>query len=97
MGPRRSTPDALDAAIDEAAAADWREKPLAERVAILHRAGDILQNRRGDLLEVMGSECGKVIEQGDAEVSEAIDFAHFSRRAPSACRSGVGRRSSRRG
>ena len=71
------SPDALDAAIDEAAAADWREKPLAERVAILHRAGDILQNRRGDLLEVMGSECGKVIEQGDAEVSEAIDFAHF--------------------
>src|SRR3546814_10330949 len=25
----------------------------------------------------MGSECGKVVEQGDPEVSEAIDFAHY--------------------
>jgi RHH-type proline utilization regulon transcriptional repressor/proline dehydrogenase/delta 1-pyrroline-5-carboxylate dehydrogenase len=25
----------------------------------------------------MGSECGKVLEQGDPEVSEAIDFAHY--------------------
>ena len=29
------------------------------------------------LLEVMGAECGKVIEQGDPEVSEVIDFAHY--------------------
>ena len=69
--------EVLDDAIAAAADAGWRDLPLAERVAILHRAGDILQKRRGDLLEVMGSECGKVIEQGDPEVSEAIDFAHY--------------------
>src|SRR5699024_5108732 len=30
-----------------------------------------------DLLEVMGSETGKTLDQGDPEVSEAIDFARY--------------------
>ncbi|WP_171027528.1 bifunctional proline dehydrogenase/L-glutamate gamma-semialdehyde dehydrogenase [Pseudarthrobacter sp. NamE2] len=48
-----------------------------ERADILHRAGDILEARRADLLEVMASETGKTIDQGDPEVSEAVDFAHY--------------------
>ena len=69
----------LDALIARSrdAVATWRELPVDERVRILHRAGDVLEMRRADLLEVMGSECGKVLEQGDPEVSEAIDFAHY--------------------
>src|SRR5690606_8587175 len=43
----------------------------------LHRAGERLEARRAELLEVMGSETGKTLDQGDPEVSEAIDFAHF--------------------
>ncbi len=70
---------ALDAVIDEAVAAGeaWRTLGAAGRAEILHRAGDVLEARRADLLEVMGSEAGKVLEQGDPEVSEAIDFAHY--------------------
>jgi len=70
---------ALDEVIATATAAgdSWRALGAAGRAEILHRAGDILQARRAELLEVMGSECGKVLEQGDPEVSEAIDFAHF--------------------
>ena len=70
---------ALDAVIDEAVAAGeaWRALGAAGRAEILHRAGDVLEARRADLLEVMGSEAGKVLEQGDPEVSEAIDFAHY--------------------
>jgi RHH-type transcriptional regulator, proline utilization regulon repressor / proline dehydrogenase / delta 1-pyrroline-5-carboxylate dehydrogenase len=60
-----------------AAGASWRALGARARGEILHRAGDALQGRRGDLLEVMGAECGKVIEQGDPEVSEAVDFAHY--------------------
>ncbi|MFT4234352.1 MAG: bifunctional proline dehydrogenase/L-glutamate gamma-semialdehyde dehydrogenase, partial [Microbacterium sp.] len=60
-----------------AAGAAWRELGADGRAAILHRAGEQLEARRAQLLEVMGSECGKVLEQGDPEVSEAIDFAHF--------------------
>ncbi|MEV7632352.1 bifunctional proline dehydrogenase/L-glutamate gamma-semialdehyde dehydrogenase [Microbacterium sp. NPDC089318] len=55
----------------------WRALGAAGRAEILHRAGDVLEARRAALLEVMGSEAGKVIEQGDPEVSEAIDFAHY--------------------
>ncbi|GAA2884677.1 bifunctional proline dehydrogenase/L-glutamate gamma-semialdehyde dehydrogenase [Microbacterium esteraromaticum] len=55
----------------------WRALGAAGRAEILHRAGDILEARRAELLEVMGSEAGKIIEQGDPEVSEAIDFAHY--------------------
>ncbi|MDQ0615205.1 RHH-type proline utilization regulon transcriptional repressor/proline dehydrogenase/delta 1-pyrroline-5-carboxylate dehydrogenase [Microbacterium sp. W4I4] len=60
-----------------AAGEAWRALGAAGRAEILHRAGDVLEARRADLLEVMGSEAGKVIEQGDPEVSEAIDFAHY--------------------
>lgn len=55
----------------------WRELGADARAEILHRAGDIMERRRADLLEVMGSEAGKLIDQGDPEVSEAIDFAHY--------------------
>ncbi|MGO2112632.1 MAG: bifunctional proline dehydrogenase/L-glutamate gamma-semialdehyde dehydrogenase, partial [Pseudoclavibacter sp.] len=60
-----------------AAGASWRDLGPDARAEILHRAGDALEARRADLLETMGSECGKVLEQGDPEVSEAIDFAHY--------------------
>ena len=60
-----------------AAGEAWRALGAEGRAEILHRAGDVLEARRAELLEVMGSEAGKVIEQGDPEVSEAIDFAHY--------------------
>ncbi|MDQ0730466.1 bifunctional proline dehydrogenase/L-glutamate gamma-semialdehyde dehydrogenase [Arthrobacter sp. B1I2] len=55
----------------------WGDLSGAERAEILHRAGEILEARRADLLEVMASETGKTIDQGDPEVSEAVDFAHY--------------------
>ena len=74
-----ATTEQVDAAISTAVAAGeaWRALGAEGRAAILHRAGDVLEARRAELLEVMGSEAGKVIEQGDPEVSEAIDFAHY--------------------
>lgn len=55
----------------------WGALSGAERAEILHRAGDLLEARRADLLEVMASETGKTLDQGDPEVSEAVDFAHY--------------------
>jgi RHH-type proline utilization regulon transcriptional repressor/proline dehydrogenase/delta 1-pyrroline-5-carboxylate dehydrogenase len=74
-----NAPQELDRIIATAVEAGekWGALPAAERAAILHRAGDILESRRAELLEVMASETGKTIEQGDPEVSEAIDFAHY--------------------
>ena len=74
-----SDSNSLDRTIAAAtsAGAKWGARPVAERAAILHRAGESLSTHRADLLEVMASEAGKTIDQGDTEVSEAIDFAHY--------------------
>ncbi|WP_217179492.1 bifunctional proline dehydrogenase/L-glutamate gamma-semialdehyde dehydrogenase [Streptomyces sp. AC495_CC817] len=76
---RIDTPAQLDAvfASATAAAAKWAALPAAERAAVLHRAGDELAARRGQLLEIMAHEAGKTIAEADPEVSEAIDFAHY--------------------
>ncbi|MEE9098127.1 bifunctional proline dehydrogenase/L-glutamate gamma-semialdehyde dehydrogenase [Pseudarthrobacter phenanthrenivorans] len=66
---------AIDNALDKGKA--WGGLSGNERAEILHRAGEILEARRADLLEVMASETGKTIDQGDPEVSEAVDFAHY--------------------
>ncbi|MDQ4491322.1 bifunctional proline dehydrogenase/L-glutamate gamma-semialdehyde dehydrogenase [Sinomonas sp. ASV486] len=55
----------------------WGALSGAQRAVVLDAAGRALERRRGDLLEVMASEAGKTIDQGDPEVSEAIDFAHY--------------------
>src|SRR5690625_1698981 len=74
-----TTAEALDEVMATAqrSAPAWRDRGAAERAEILHRAGDALEARRAELLEIMGAECGKVLEQGDPEVSEAVDFAHY--------------------
>lgn len=59
------------------AAAMWQGLAPEKRAQVLFRAGDHLAARRAELLEVMGSETGKTLDQGDPEVSEAIDFCRY--------------------
>jgi RHH-type proline utilization regulon transcriptional repressor/proline dehydrogenase/delta 1-pyrroline-5-carboxylate dehydrogenase len=68
--------DRLVAATATAGAA-WGRLPGSERARVLHRVGDELELRRAEFLEVMAAEAGKTIDQGDPEVSEAVDFAHY--------------------
>ena len=72
-----TSPKALEAIIRTATSSTWGQRSGAERAAVLRQAGAALEQHRADLLEVMASECGKTIDQGDPEVSEAIDFAHY--------------------
>ena len=73
-----SSSEAIDGLIKASAKAarDWQALVPEERAAALHRVGDVLAARRGELIEVAGSEAGKTIDQADPEVSEAIDFCH---------------------
>lgn len=59
------------------AAKSWQALGSDERARILRHAAVRLEARRAELLEVMGSECGKTLDQGDPEVSEAIDFVNL--------------------
>jgi RHH-type proline utilization regulon transcriptional repressor/proline dehydrogenase/delta 1-pyrroline-5-carboxylate dehydrogenase len=76
---RLADESAVNAIVEAAAASGprWSLRPLAERATILRAAGDELAASRADLIEVMASETGKTIAEGDVEVSEAIDFARY--------------------
>ncbi|RPF26881.1 bifunctional proline dehydrogenase/L-glutamate gamma-semialdehyde dehydrogenase [Georgenia muralis] len=55
----------------------WAARPGRERAAVLRRAADELEARRGALVTVMAAEGGKTVAEADPEVSEAIDFARY--------------------
>jgi RHH-type proline utilization regulon transcriptional repressor/proline dehydrogenase/delta 1-pyrroline-5-carboxylate dehydrogenase len=55
----------------------WGAVPATDRSRILHDVGDVLAAFRGRFIEVMASETGKTVAEGDVEVSEVVDFAHY--------------------
>ena len=74
-----STPEEIEDVIARVRAAQgaWAAKSGAERAAVLRAVGQGFENHRGELIEVAGSEAGKLFDQGDVEVSEATDFALY--------------------
>lgn len=71
--------EAVESAVlrGRAAGARWAALPASERRAILHRVGDHLCERRGDLITAMMHEASKTFSEADGEVSEAVDFARW--------------------
>ncbi len=59
------------------AAQSWAALGGAGRAKILRNAADVLEETRGNLIQVMAAEAGKTIAEGDVEVSEAVDFARY--------------------
>ncbi|WP_197985582.1 L-glutamate gamma-semialdehyde dehydrogenase [Leptolyngbya sp. Cla-17] len=55
----------------------WKKTPATERANILRRAGDLMEQRREDLIAWMVLETGKTVREADPEVSEAIDFCRY--------------------
>lgn len=76
---RIETVEGVRSVIDRALEAqqDWAALPVQKRAQVLRRAAGTLAAHRGDLLEIMASETDKTFEQGDPEISEAIDFALY--------------------
>ncbi|MDY3048502.1 MAG: proline dehydrogenase family protein [Rothia sp. (in: high G+C Gram-positive bacteria)] len=61
----------------QAAGAEWGALPAQERAKILRKAAVALALHRADFMEIMAYEAGKTLDQGDVEVSEAVDFAYY--------------------
>ncbi|RPJ80699.1 MAG: L-glutamate gamma-semialdehyde dehydrogenase, partial [Acidobacteria bacterium] len=61
----------------EAAYETWRQKAAEERVSLLLRLSQIMQERRLELAAWMIFEVGKSWTEADADVAEAIDFCEF--------------------
>ena len=70
---------AAHAAMAEAKAAfpAWQATPVDRRAAMLERAADLMQERRGALIALMQSEGGKTLDDCVSEVREAIDFCRY--------------------
>lgn len=72
----------VDAAFVTAQAAhqQWSTKSVDQRSQIISDVAQSLRKHRGHLIGAMTLETGKTVVEGDAEVSEAIDFAEYYRR-----------------
>ncbi|MEO6651754.1 MAG: bifunctional proline dehydrogenase/L-glutamate gamma-semialdehyde dehydrogenase [Ilumatobacteraceae bacterium] len=66
-------------AISVAARPAWAAN--RDRAEILNAVADHFEIDRGRVIATMAAEAGKTVEQGDPEVSEAVDFARYYARA----------------
>ncbi len=76
--PRSSVAD-VERAVEAAAAAfqGWRLTPAPRRGEILFRVGQLLQERKEQLSQLVSREMGKVIAEGRGDVQEAIDMTFY--------------------
>ncbi|MEM1381432.1 MAG: bifunctional proline dehydrogenase/L-glutamate gamma-semialdehyde dehydrogenase PutA [Pseudomonadota bacterium] len=67
------------AAVDAAAKGftAWNETPIEARACALERAADLLEVNRDRLMAILAKEAGKNLEDGIAEIREAVDFCRF--------------------
>jgi len=76
-----SQADASDAerALDQAEAAlpAWRNRPAAERTALLQKAAEGMRRRRHELAAWQVFEVGKTWVEADADVAEAVDYLRY--------------------
>jgi RHH-type proline utilization regulon transcriptional repressor/proline dehydrogenase/delta 1-pyrroline-5-carboxylate dehydrogenase len=56
---------------------DWNRQPAEARALMLERAADLLEARRDRLMAILAVEAGKNLEDGIAEIREAVDFCRF--------------------
>ena len=68
------------AVIDAAAAAfpEWRDTSLAKRTAVLFKFRELLNERKGELAEIITSEHGKVVSDALGEVSRGQEVVEFA-------------------
>jgi RHH-type proline utilization regulon transcriptional repressor/proline dehydrogenase/delta 1-pyrroline-5-carboxylate dehydrogenase len=72
-----AAPRARARAAAAAAAPRFAALPPKERAALLQHVAQGLRAARGELIAAMLLDAGKRVDQADAEVSEAIDFAEY--------------------
>jgi RHH-type proline utilization regulon transcriptional repressor/proline dehydrogenase/delta 1-pyrroline-5-carboxylate dehydrogenase len=61
----------------QAGFAAWNAKPVAERAAILERAGDLIEAERGMLIALLQTEGRKTIDDSVSEVRETVDYCRY--------------------
>ncbi|MBI1883675.1 MAG: aldehyde dehydrogenase family protein [Chlamydiae bacterium] len=67
-------------AVESAASSleEWQKTPPPKRGEILFRVGEILQNRKEELAQLMTREMGKILREARGDIQEAIDMAFYT-------------------
>jgi len=55
----------------------WQQVSVAKRAAVMRRAADLLESRRGLFLSLVQREAGKTLDDALAELREAVDFCRY--------------------
>ncbi len=76
---RQATVEDVERALASAVAAQpaWDMRTADQRAAILERAAELFEERRGELIARCVLEAGKTLPDGIAEVREAVDFLRY--------------------
>lgn len=80
LEPVLPTPvDTIPALVEQAHAAFpmWSDRPAAERAKVLRRAADGFEKNRDALMATLAREAGKTLDDGIAEIREAVDFLRY--------------------
>lgn len=56
---------------------DWSKTPVETRAVALERMGELLEENRDRLLALLSAEAGKTLDDGVAEIREAVDFCRY--------------------
>jgi len=74
-----ATAEVAEAAMAAAVAgfAAWSRTPCGVRADALERAADLLEARHGRFLALLAEEGGKTLDDGVAEIREAVDFCRY--------------------
>ncbi len=56
---------------------DWSRTPAMDRAALLDRVADLLEGERDAFVALLAREGGKTLNDGIAEVREAVDFCRY--------------------
>ena len=57
--------------------ATWSKTPVEDRAACLDKTADLLEANRDRLLALLSAEAGKTLDDGIAELREAVDFCRY--------------------
>jgi succinate-semialdehyde dehydrogenase/glutarate-semialdehyde dehydrogenase len=76
---RPLTDDEVDRAVDAAYLAfqGWRQLAPTERAAVVHRAGELMLERRDEFAQLVTLEMGKLIGESHSEVDLAADIMRY--------------------
>ena len=77
--PSDASPRAIEDMMSTAAAAQpaWDATPADERARVLEACADALEASGDELISLLSREAGKTLDDGVAEVREAVDFCRY--------------------